>query len=328
LVTGGAGYIGSHTVKALVASGEKVIVLDNLVYGHRDAIDEQHVIFIQGDLGDRTITTAIFEKYVIRSVMHFAAYAYVGESVTDPSKYYQNNLVAPIHLLDVMREQGCHSFIFSSTCATYGVPQFMPMTEDHPQDPINPYGGSKWMLERVLKDYHTAYGLHYAILRYFNAAGSAADGSIGEDHNPETHLIPLIFDAVLGKRDHITIFGTDYNTPDGTCIRDYIHVEDLATAHMSALRELEAGSEEIICNLGTGIGHSVKEVIKTIEEVTGKPVPVQLGERRAGDPAKLIADPSLAKKVLKWQAGKADLRQIVADAWKWRTNINNGKFEK
>lgn len=326
LVTGGAGYIGSHTVRELAQKNFKIVVLDNLVYGHKEAIVDAGVELVIGDLGDKKLTQTLFDKYSFKAVIHFAAYAYVGESVSEPAKYYHNNVVASLNLLDVMRQNKCMNFIFSSTCATYGNPQYTPIDENHPQAPINPYGASKFMLEQIVKDYHRAYGMNYVFLRYFNASGCSLDGVIGEDHNPETHLIPLILDAVTGDRPAITVFGTDYDTPDGTCIRDYIHVLDLASAHILAIEHLLKGGESLICNLGTGNGVSVKEMIAVVEEVTGKKVPVVFGERRAGDPAKLYADPSFAKKALGWEAKFKEVKPIIESAWKWKTGPKKGKY--
>jgi UDP-glucose-4-epimerase GalE len=326
LVVGGAGYIGSHTVRQLVNRGKQVVVLDNLVYGHREAIVDDEVVFIEGDLGDPTVLQKIFTQYDIGAVMHFAAYAYVGESVTEPSKYYHNNLAAPLVLLDAMREHGVGIFIFSSTCATYGNPEYVPLDEHHPQNPINPYGASKLMLERVLADYSHAYGLKYAALRYFNASGCSLDGKIGEDHNPETHLIPLVLEAAAGTREHITVFGEDYDTPDGSCIRDYIHVLDLARAHIMAIDKLSTGAESFQCNLGTGIGVSVKELISAAEKVTGKTIPVVIGERRAGDPPELVAAPAKAKELLGWEAEYKDLTEILKTAWAWTNGPRKGHF--
>ncbi len=326
LVVGGAGYIGSHTVRQLIANHKKVVVLDNLVYGHPEAIVDEEVIFIKGDLGDRPLLDKLFTQHDIGAVMHFAAYAYVGESVTEPSKYYQNNVAAPIVLLDAMRAHGVNIFIFSSTCATYGNPQYVPIDENHPQNPINPYGASKLMLERVLADFSHAYGLKYAALRYFNASGCSLDGLTGEDHNPETHLIPLVLEAAAGTREHITIFGTDYPTPDGSCIRDYIHVNDLARAHILAIDKLAEGAESFQCNLGTGIGVSVKELIAAAERVTGKNIPVVIGERREGDPPELVAAPSKAKELLGWEAEYKDLDMVLKTAWAWTDGPNKGHY--
>ncbi len=326
LVTGGAGYIGSHTTRLLADQGYSLIVIDNLVYGHREAISSPEVELIVGDIGDKKLVHRIFSENEIDTVLHFAAYAYVGESVTDPEKYYQNNIAAPLNLLGVMKEHDCKRFIFSSTCATYGNPEYIPIDENHPQNPINPYGKSKKMLETVLKDYAAAYDFRYVFLRYFNAAGASLDGKIGEDHDPETHLIPLVLDAVAGDRENITVFGTDYDTPDGTAIRDYIHVVDLARAHLMAVGHLNNGGDSLICNLGTGNGHSVKEVIAAAERVTGKPVPAVYGDRRAGDPPRLVANPSLAKETLGWEAEYKDIDQIITSAWKWKNGSHNGRY--
>lgn len=326
LVTGGAGYIGSHTVRLLASQGRKIIVLDNLVFGHDQAIVDPGVELVVGDVGDQELVRALFEKHRFGAVVHFAAYAYVGESVTNPLKYYQNNTAEPIKLLQVMQEFDCKVFVFSSTCATYGVPDRLPITESNTQDPINPYGRSKLMVEWVLKDCGHAWGLRSACLRYFNASGCSPDGKIGEDHDPETHLIPRVMMAVTGEIECIEVFGTDYATPDGTCIRDYIHVEDLADAHARALDHLAAGGESVRCNLGTGVGVSVKQIISAVEEVTGKKVPVKYGPRRAGDPDSLVADPALAKELLGWEASRKDIRDMVRPAWLWASGPNHGRF--
>lgn len=326
LVTGGAGYIGSHTVRLLAGQGRKVVVLDNLVFGHDQAIVDEAVELVVGEVGDERLVRGLFEKHRFGAVIHFAAYAYVGESVSDPLKYYQNNTAEPIKLLKVMQEFGCKVFVFSSTCATYGVPDKLPITETNIQDPINPYGRSKLMVEWILRDCDTAWGLKSACLRYFNASGCSLDGLIGEDHNPETHLIPRVMMAVTGEIEHIEVFGTDYATPDGTCIRDYIHVEDLADAHARALDHLSAGGDSLRCNLGTGVGVSVKEIIMAVEEITGKTVPVKYGPRRDGDPASLVADPSLAKQLLGWEAARKDVRDMVRGAWAWMSGPHKGRF--
>ena len=326
LVTGGAGYIGSHTVRLLAAQGRKVVVLDNLVYGHRDAIVDEGVELVVGEVGDTALVTSLFEKHRFGAVVHFAAYAYVGESVTDPLKYFSNNTAEPIKLLQVMQKFDCKVFVFSSTCATYGVPVAIPITEANPQDPINPYGRSKLMLEWVLADCDRAWGLKAACLRYFNASGSSKDGLIGEDHDPETHLIPRVLMALSGEIEKIEVFGTDYDTPDGTCIRDYIHVGDLAEAHACALDHLSGGGDSVQCNLGTGVGVSVKEIISAAEEVTGKTVPVSFGPRREGDPAQLVADPSRAREVLGWEAKHRDVRDMVRPAWAWVAGARKGRF--
>ncbi|MCL4155001.1 UNVERIFIED_CONTAM: hypothetical protein GTU68_035341 [Idotea baltica] len=299
-----------------------------MVYGHRDAIVDEEVELVVGAVGDRDLLVSLFEKHQFDAVIHFAAYAYVGESVTDPLKYYRNNTAEPLTLLEVMADFECRSFVFSSTCATYGEPMKLPLTEDHQQKPVNPYGRSKLMVEWILDDCDHAFGLKSAALRYFNASGCSSDGKIGEDHDPETHLIPLVLQAIQGEIDHLTVFGTDYDTADGTCIRDYIHVEDLATAHVSAVRHLVDGGESVRCNLGTGVGISVKEIIDVAEEVTGKKVPVKFGERRPGDPAQLVANPQLAKEILGWEAARKDVRSMVETAWQWMSAGHGGHFEE
>ena len=328
LVTGGAGYIGSHTVHFLHEKGHKVIVLDNLCYGHPESLATIPVTLIHGDIGDRDLLTQIFSEHQIHSVIHFAAFAYVGESVTAPLKYYQNNLAAPLTLLAAMQAARCLRFVFSSTCATYGEPDQQPITESTPQLPINPYGKSKLMLETVLRDCDHAWGLKSVCLRYFNACGAHPDAIIGEDHSPETPLIPLILDVAAGTRQSITIFGTDYPTPDGTCIRDYIHVLDLATAHLAAIEFLHTSTTSLACNLGTGHGVSVSQVISAVEKITGRKIPTILGARRPGDPPALIADPSLALEKLHWKALYLDIHQPIAHAWAWRSGPSNGSFPR
>ncbi|MCH2174948.1 MAG: UDP-glucose 4-epimerase GalE [Lentisphaeria bacterium] len=327
LITGGAGYIGSHTVRQL-ASNYQVVVIDNLVYGHKDAIVDSNVLLVEGDLGDTELVRSLFTEYGFDAVIHFAAYAYVGESVTEPAKYYQNNTAAPLNLLDVMNEFNCKKFIFSSTCATYGNPIYVPIDEKHPQAPINPYGQSKLMLEKILMDYDYAYGIKSVRLRYFNACGASQDAVIGEDHDPETHLIPLALMSVKGEFPQLTVFGTDYPTPDGTCIRDYIHVEDLGRAHVLAYDYLTSGGDSLSCNLGTGRGVSVKEIIDTCKEVTGQEVPHIYGERRAGDPPELVADPTLAKEKLGWVAKHKDVKDSIQDAWNWMEKAHGGRYAK
>lgn len=317
LVMGGAGYIGSHTVKHLLANNYSVVVADNLVYGHKEAVDSRAKFEI-ADLADKASLRKVFDKYNIDAVIHFAAFAYVGESVQNPQKYYQNNVVGTINLLDVMMEYGVKKIVFSSTCATYGEPQYAPIDEKHPQNPINPYGRTKLMIEQIFADYEKAYGLQHIALRYFNAAGCAADGSIGESHTPETHIIPLVLKAITGERDNIKVFGTDYDTRDGTCIRDYIHVEDLAQAHRLAVEKL--GSYNGCINLGTGVGTTVKEIITAAENVSGKKCPVEYAERRAGDPAKLFADNRKAKEILGWNPQYLNIENIIQTAWNWETN--------
>ncbi len=318
LVTGGAGYIGSHAVLALQQAGYNVIVLDNLVYGHRELVENVlKTELIVGDTGDRTLMDDIFASRDIAAVMHFAAYAYVGESVTEPAKYYRNNVVGTLTLLEAMAAAKINKFVFSSTCATYGVPQQVPIPEDHPQSPINPYGMTKLMVEKILADFDPAYGLKSVSFRYFNAAGADPEGRLGEDHNPETHLIPLVLMAAMGKREHITVFGTDYPTADGTCIRDYIHVTDLATAHVLGLDYLMKGGDSAKFNLGNGNGFSVKEVIEAARQVTGREIKVVEADRRPGDPPALVGSSDRARQILGWNPQYADLHQILAHAWNW-----------
>ncbi len=317
LVTGGAGYIGSHAVKVLQQVGYQVLILDNLVYGHQDIAETLGAELIVGDTNDRTLLDQLFRDRQISAVMHFAAYAYVGESVTQPDKYYRNNVVGTLTLLEAMVAANIKAFVFSSTCATYGIPQQIPMTEDHPQAPINPYGATKLMVERILQDFDVAYGLKSVIFRYFNAAGADPDGEIGEDHNPETHLIPLVLQTSLGKREAITVYGTDYPTADGTCIRDYIHVNDLADAHVLGLQYLLQGNKSEIFNLGNGNGFSVKEVIDTAKAITGKPINVIFGDRRVGDPPALVGSSEKARNILNWQPKYPDIKLILEHAWQW-----------
>ena len=315
LVTGGAGYIGSHTVKQLLKRGYDVVVFDNLSEGHREFVLSEH--FVEGDLIDITSLRETFARYSIDAVLHFAALTKVGESVGDPQKYYGNNVVGTLNLLQVMKEYDVDRMVFSSSAAVYGDPKQVPIPEGHPKCPINPYGRTKWMMEQILDDYAHAYGLQYIALRYFNAAGSDPDGEIGEWHEPETHLLPIVLEAALGKRPHIEIFGTDYDTPDGTCIRDFIHVIDLADAHILALEHLKAGGESGAYNLGTGHGHSVREVIDVCRDVSGKPIPVIEGARRAGDPPRLVADPARALQKLRWKPSRPQLSEIADTAWQW-----------
>ncbi|MGG3955398.1 UDP-glucose 4-epimerase GalE [Bhargavaea massiliensis] len=315
LVVGGAGYIGSHVVKKLVET-KPIVVLDNLSTGHRHLVDKR-AVFVHGDLGDRTTLVRIFEKYPIDAVMHFAANSLVGESVVEPMKYYKNNVAATLTLLETMMEYGVKRFIFSSTAAVYGIPNVDLITEDCPTNPINPYGRSKLMIEHMLSDFASAYDLRYVVLRYFNAAGAHESGDIGEDHHPETHLIPLILQHLLGMRDKISVFGTDYDTPDGTCIRDYIHVTDLAEAHIIALHALLSNEKKTATyNLGNGLGYSVKEVIDMCERVTGKQATIEYTERRPGDPARLVASSEKIARELGWKATRS-LEEIIASAWRW-----------
>jgi UDP-glucose-4-epimerase GalE len=321
LVTGGAGYIGSHAVRLFLARGHDVWVYDNLSMGHRAAVPADRLII--GDLADVPHLDQEILVRRIEAVVHFAAFAFVGESVREPGKYYQNNLVNTLNLMECLRRNGVGRFVFSSTCATYGIPQKVPITEDEPQRPINPYGTGKLTVERALADYAAAYQWGYAALRYFNASGASPDGTIGEDHDPETHLIPLIIQAILGQRPYIEIFGTDYATPDGTCIRDYIHVDDLAAAHLLALEQLKPGVG-LCYNLGTGCGYSVREVIRTIEKVTGKPAPVKEGPRRPGDPDALVASSVKIQRELGWKPRYPELQPIVQTAWNWHRTHPKG----
>jgi UDP-arabinose 4-epimerase len=315
LVTGGAGYIGAHACKALARAGYLPVTYDNLVYGHPAAVKWGPLE--EGHINDQRRLEAVMHQYRPAAVMHFAAYAYVGESVADPAKYYQNNAGGTLVLLDAMRTCKIDKIIFSSTCATYGIPEQIPIPEDHPQNPINPYGRSKLIIEWILQDFAIAYGLKYVSLRYFNAAGADPDAEIGEKHDPETHLIPLALDAALGKRDQLVIFGTDYDTPDGTCIRDYIHVSDLAKAHLLALRYLNDGGPSDVFNLGNGNGFSVRNVVAAAMQVTGRRIPCLESERRAGDPAVLIGSSEKIKNILGWKAIHNDLEVIVGTAWQW-----------
>jgi UDP-glucose-4-epimerase GalE len=321
LVTGGAGYIGSHSVKLFLDRGHEVWVYDNLSMGHRASVPAERLIV--GDLNEIHKLDHVFVTQRIEAVVHFAAYAFVGESVTNPGKYYQNNLINTLNLMECMRRNGVKKMVFSSTCATYGIPQTVPITEEEPQHPINPYGNGKLAVEWALADYAHAYGWGYSALRYFNASGASPDGSIGEDHDPETHLIPLVLQVALGQRPHIEVFGTDYPTPDGTCIRDYIHVDDLAEAHLFALEKLHSG-KGLCYNVGTGRGYSVREVIQTAEEVTGKKIAVEEGPRRPGDPPSLVASSDKIRHELAWRPRYSDLRAIVETAWRWHKSHPNG----
>lgn len=315
LICGGAGYIGSHVNQELHKHGYETIVLDNLIHGHREAVKWGK--FVQDDLARQEGLEAIFQENSIEAVFHFAAFAYVGESVQEPEKYYFNNVVNTLNLLRVMRKYGCHRIIFSSTCAIYGEPEFVPITEDMPLNPINPYGRSKCMIEQIFRDYEKAYNLQYVCLRYFNAAGADPEGKLGESHNPETHLIPLILDAAAGRREHIQVFGTDYATPDGSCVRDYIHVTDLADAHVRALTYLEQGGISNYFNLGQAKGNSVLEVIEAVKRVTGNDFTVIKTRRRQGDPAWLVGSSEKAREILGWTPKYGDLDTIVQHAWNW-----------
>jgi UDP-glucose 4-epimerase len=314
MVVGGAGYIGSHMVKLLGQSGHDVVTFDNLSEGHRAAVTCG--TFVEGDLMDRGLLTSTLKEHQIEAVIHFAASALVGESVQNPAKYYQNNVVATFSLLEAMRETEVSKIVFSSTCATYGQPDSIPISESESQKPVNPYGFTKLVIEQMLADYAQAYGFGYAALRYFNASGASPDGDIGEDHDPESHLIPIVLQVALGQRPKIYIFGDDYPTPDGTCIRDYIHVDDLCSAHLLALEKLTAGTE-LKLNLGTGRGQSVREIIQACQEVTGIEIPAVIDARREGDPAELVADPRKAREVLGWEAKYTDVKRTIETAWAW-----------
>lgn len=326
LVLGGAGYIGSHTVKELCDAGENVVVADCLATGHKEAVNKK-ARFYKGDIRDGAFLDEIFTKEKIDVVMHFCAFSLVGESVVDPIKYYDNNMGGAIMLLKKMHEHGLNKIVFSSTAAVYGEPERVPIMENDKTEPTNPYGETKLSMEKMFKWASKAYGINFVSLRYFNASGADQTGFIGEDHNPETHLIPLILQVPLGKREFISIFGTDYPTPDGTCIRDYIHVTDLAQAHILAAKYLMAGNKSDIFNLGNGVGFSVKEVIETARKVTGHPIPAKEEGRRAGDPAQLIASSAKAREILGWKPEHDSLEEIIASAWKWHKNNPMG-YEK
>jgi len=318
LIIGGAGYIGSHMVQHLVAAGNEVVVADNFTAGFRDALvaaGSPHVVEL--DIANSAGLSPLFSAHRFDAVLHFASFIQVGESVTDPGKYYTNNLAATLTLLQAMVRSGVKRFIFSSTAAVYGVPAYVPIDEAHPKAPINPYGRSKWMVEQVLEDFDRAYGLKSVSLRYFNAAGADPSGRLGERHEPETHLIPLVLQAASGRRQAITVFGRDYDTPDGTCIRDYIHVSDLVDAHALALDYLQAGDQSAAFNLGNGAGFSVQEVIDTARHVTGRDIQVIDSPRRAGDPPRLVADARAAREILGWKPRFADLQTILMHAWAW-----------
>jgi UDP-glucose-4-epimerase GalE len=315
LIVGGAGYIGSQTAKRVARAGLSPVVFDNLVYGHEWAV--KWGPFVRGELVDSALLKRVLAEHDVTSVIHFAAYAYVGESVANPRKYFHNNVVCTLNLLDAMVDAGVREIVFSSTCATYGVPREVPISENHPQSPVNPYGESKLAVEKILHWYAGAYGMRFAALRYFNAAGADPDGELGEDHDPETHLIPLAIAAASGELSDLPIYGTDYPTPDGTAIRDYIHVADLAEAHFLALQCLAARSGNLRLNLGTGQGHSVREVVAAVEKVSGRKVPVREVGRRPGDPPVLVADPREAASVLGWRPQFPQLETIVEHAVRW-----------
>ena len=317
LVTGGAGYIGSHTCKHLAASGHTPVVFDDLTQGHEWAVKWGPLE--RGSLNDPARLAEVFAAHRVDAVIHFAASALVGESMSHPGKYFRNNTLGSFNLIEAMREAGVGILVFSSTCATYGDPVRVPIDEAHPQVPVNPYGESKLMVERMLRWYGQSHGLRWMALRYFNAAGADPDGEIGEDHDPESHLIPLVIGGTLGTRPPVKVFGTDYPTPDGTAVRDYIHVVDLADAHLRAIERLGAGTGSQAINLGTGRGQSVQQVIDTVGRVSGRPVPFERAPRRAGDPPELVADPSRAREVLGWTPRYADLPSMVQHAWNWHS---------
>lgn len=322
LITGGAGYIGSHMCKCLDRKGYSLIVLDNLIRGHRQAVKWGD--FIKGNSGDKKLLKHIFSEYKVDAVIHFAALCYVNESVKEPIKYYFNNVANTINLLESMIESNIKNFIFSSSCSTYGEPKEIPITEEHHQIPINPYGRTKLMVEQILNDFRHAYGLHYISLRYFNAAGADPEGELGEDHRPETHLIPLVLKTALGQRKSIDIYGDNYETFDGTCIRDYIHVNDLVEAHILALEKLFNGVASGIYNLGNGNGYSVKEIIDVARDITGKEIPVSIGKRRSGDPAILISSSEKAIKGLGWNPKFTEVQEIIKTAWEWHKRNPEG----
>lgn len=316
LITGGAGYIGSVTTELLRARGERVVVLDNLSRGHRDAVAPE-VPFYEGDIGNRELILRVVQEHEIAACIHFAAFAYVGESVSAPALYYENNVAQGIRLLSALVQAGVRQIVFSSTCATYGEPQRIPIDEQHPQLPTNPYGWSKLFMERIMNDYDRSYGLKFVALRYFNAAGATV--ARGERHDPETHLIPLVIKAAQGKLDRLTVFGADYPTKDGTCVRDYIHVSDLAQAHALSLDYLRGGNASTAINLGNGKGYSVLEVVEAARAVTGMEIAIEMQDRRAGDPSHLVADAAKAGAVLGWKPQRPELAEIISSAWKWHT---------
>lgn len=323
LVLGGAGYIGSHAVDQLINKGYKVVVLDNLLTGHRAAVHKE-ATFYEGDIRDKAFVTSVFEKEAIEGVIHFAASSLVGESVEKPLKYFNNNVYGMQIILEVMEAFDVKNIVFSSTAATYGEPEVSPIVETTPTNPKNPYGESKLMMEKMMKWCDNAYGMKYVALRYFNVAGAKRDATIGEDHTPETHLVPIILQVALGQREALSIFGDDYDTPDGTCIRDYVHVEDLIAAHILALEYLKAGNESNVFNLGSNNGYSVKEMLDAAREVTGKEIPAIVAPRRAGDPSSLVASSAKASEVLGWKPEYTDVKKIIETAWNWHVSHPNG----
>ena len=323
LVLGGAGYIGSHAVDQLIRKGYKVVVIDNLLTGHRASVHKD-ATFYEGDIRDKAFVTSVFEKETIEGVIHFAASSLVGESVEQPLKYFNNNVFGMQIVLEVMEAFDVKNIVFSSTAATYGEPEVSPIVETTPTNPKNPYGESKLMMEKMMKWCDGAYGMKYVALRYFNVAGAKSDAAIGEDHTPETHLVPIILQVALGQRESLAIFGDDYDTPDGTCIRDYVHVEDLIAAHILALEYLKAGNESNVFNLGSNNGYSVKEMLDAAREVTGKDIPAIVAPRRAGDPASLVASSAKANEILGWKPEYTDVKKIIETAWNWHVSHPNG----
>lgn len=323
LVTGGAGYIGSHTVKELIKQKFQVVVYDNLSYGHRKAVDKKAKLIV-GDVGNTKKLDQVFKTEKPDAVIHFAGFIQVSESVKNPAKYYYNNTCFTVGLLETMVKNNCRYIVFSSSAGVYGQPKKMPISEDDPKDPINTYGRTKLMVEKILQSYNEAYGIKYCALRYFNASGASQDSEIGEDHNPETHIIPLIIQTALGRQKEFTIFGKDYKTPDGTCIRDYIHVEDMADAHIKAIKYLKTKNKSDIFNFGIGKGFSNLELIKAVKKVSGVDFPVKYGPRRSGDPDELIADSTRAKKILNWQPEYVKIEDIIRTAWEWHKNHSSG----
>lgn len=326
LVLGGAGYIGSHAVDQLINKGYEVIVMDNLLTGHKAAVHPD-ARFYEGDIRDKTFLKSVFEKETIEGVLHFAASSLVGESVEKPLKYFNNNVYGMQVLLEVMHEFDVKNIVFSSTAATYGEPKEFPITESTPTNPKNPYGESKLMMEKMMKWCDNAYGMRYVALRYFNVAGAKSDASIGEDHTPETHLVPIILQVALGQREALAIYGDDYDTPDGTCVRDYVQVEDLIAAHILALEYLKAGNESNFFNLGSNQGYSVQEMLEAAREVTGKEIPAKIAPRRAGDPSRLVASSAKAQAILGWQPKFTDVKEIIKTAWDWHVSHPNGYEE-
>ncbi|MFB8504858.1 UDP-glucose 4-epimerase GalE [Enterococcus durans] len=326
LVLGGAGYIGSHAVDQLINKGYEVIVVDNLLTGHKAAVHPD-ARFYEGDIRDKTFLKSVFAKETIEGVLHFAASSLVGESVEKPLKYFNNNVYGMQVLLEVMHEFDVKNIVFSSTAATYGEPKEFPITESTPTNPKNPYGESKLMMEKMMKWCDNAYGMRYVALRYFNVAGAKSDASIGEDHTPETHLVPIILQVALGQREALAIYGDDYDTPDGTCVRDYVQVEDLIAAHILALEYLKAGNESNFFNLGSNQGYSVQEMLEAAREVTGKEIPAKIAPRRAGDPSRLVASSAKAQAILGWQPKFTDVKEIIKTAWEWHVSHPNGYEE-